>query len=76
MKKENEGRDARAARLPRDRHTGGEAVMSRPHPEYKDYCRCDSCNLVKYCIRRDGWNICYSCDNNNFNGLRTRNELK
>lgn len=50
--------------------------MSRPHPEYKYYCRCDSCNLVKYCIRRDGWNICYSCDNNNFNGLRTRNELK
>ena len=48
--------------------------MSWAHPKYKDYCKCDSCNMVKYCIRRDGWNICYSCDNNNFKGLRSKNE--
>lgn len=44
--------------------------MSWAHPKYNEYCKCDSCNMVKYCIRRDGWNICYSCDNNNFKGLK------
>lgn len=42
--------------------------------EYGEYATCTVCGLHKYC-RRDGRRmLCYSCDHQNYNGLRNFNK--
>lgn len=44
--------------------------MSSSHPEYSEYATCTVCGLHKYCRQVRRYFVCYSCDHENFAGLK------
>lgn len=40
--------------------------------DYKEYATCTVCGLHKYCRLMANHFICYSCEHENFNGLRKK----
>ena len=43
------------------------------HKDFAEYATCSRCGLKKLCGKVGRHMVCYSCANNNFNGLRRIN---